>query len=51
MAPGRSSDINKDSETPLWPEAQAIADGFKSIWGGQPDLRMGYGIPQEAESE
>jgi hypothetical protein len=32
MALGRSFD--KDSETPLWSETQAIADGFKWIVGG-----------------
>ena len=50
IAPGRSAD--KDAEEPLSPEAQAIADGFKRILGGQPDPRMGYGrIPRASESE
>ncbi|KIK05994.1 hypothetical protein K443DRAFT_3526 [Laccaria amethystina LaAM-08-1] len=44
--------VEKDSETPLSPEAQAIADGFKRILGGQPDSRMGYGrIPRQSEPE
>ncbi|EDR07305.1 uncharacterized protein LACBIDRAFT_294567 [Laccaria bicolor S238N-H82] len=50
MAPGRG--VDKDAEEPLSPEAQAIADGFKKILGGQSDPRMGYGrIPRQSESE
>ena len=50
MRMGRS--VDKDGEEPLLREAQAIADGFKRILGGQPDPRTGYGrIPRESESE